>query len=98
MTVFQLGEHLGEHFEELHTRHLSSQLGAVFGVDVCPLEAQLLLLVGKEAVALVDERPEGIEVALRRVVVVVVALLARDNKDGNEGKEECEKSIHCYSY
>ena len=86
MTVLQFGEHLAEHFEELQPRHVGIEFSTVLCLEVSPLEAQLLLLVGEEAVALVDNRPESIEVALRRLVEVVIALLAGQKKK-EKGKE-----------
>jgi hypothetical protein len=49
-------------------------------MNLRPLEAKLLLLVGKEAITLVNKRPKRIEVALRRLVVLTLALLTGEQK------------------
>ena len=55
---------------------------------VCPFEAQLVLLIRKEAIVLVNKRPHGIEITLRRIVVLIIALLAGGKEQGARCKEQ----------
>jgi len=72
----------------LYPRHLRIELGAVLCSKVCPFETQLVLLIGKEAIVLVNKRPHGIEITLRRIVVLIIALLAGGKEQGARCKEQ----------
>ena len=63
MAVAQLVEHLGADPEQLLTGYAGLDLRGIAVVDVVPVYP----LLGEEAVVLVDDRPEGLEVALCRV-------------------------------
>ena len=78
MPISELGKHLAKHLKELHARHLGIELLAVLGTHLLPTDAKLLLLVGEEAIALVNQLPQGIQIALRRGIIRIVTLLARE--------------------
>ena len=71
VTVAQLGKHVAEHLEQLLLRHALADLTGIAGVHLLPVEPVGMLLVVEEAVVLVDNLPQGLEVALRRVVVFI---------------------------
>ena len=97
MTVLQFGKHLAQHFEELYARHLLPQLALVLRAYVCPADAKLLLLVREEAIALVDECPKRIEVALRRIVVLILALLAGHYECRHAHKQKRQKPSYSHT-
>ena len=68
VAVAQFGQHVAQHLEELFLRHAVVDLRSVACVDLLPVEPIDVLLVVEEAVVLVDDAPEGLEVALWRVV------------------------------
>ena len=71
VSVAQLAEHVGEHLEELCLRHLVAYAYLIFVIYVVPVEAVFVLLVVEEAVVLVQDVPQGLEVARRRVGALV---------------------------
>ena len=70
VTVFQLGEHVGEYLKELVVVHRPFRAYLIYIIYGVPVEAIDLLLVVEEAVVLVDDAPQGLEVPLRRVFVL----------------------------
>ena len=70
VSVFQLGEHVGEYLEELVVVHRSFRAYLIYIIYSVPVETIDLLFVVEEAVVLVDDAPQGLEVTLRRVFVL----------------------------
>lgn len=64
-------------------------------MKVSPFEAQLALLIGEETIVLVDNRPQGIEITLRRIVVLIFALLAGGKEQGAGCKEQEKEMFQC---
>ena len=60
MTVFQRAEHIGEYFEELFAVDIIARAYLIYFIYRVPV----YLLVIEEAVVLIDDLPEGFEVAL----------------------------------
>ena len=89
MSVAQLAEHVATNLKELVARELVVDAHAIFVIDLVPVETILLILVGEIAIVLVDDVPKGIEIALGRVVVLLVI----DARDGETGKKESKKQI-----
>ena len=71
MSVAKLAEHVGEHLEELALGHLVAYAYLIFAIHVIPVEAVFVLFVVEEAVVLVQDVPQGLEVACRRVGTLV---------------------------
>ena len=89
MSVAQLAEHVATNLKELVARELVVDAHTIFVIDLVPVETILLILVGEIAIVLVDDVPKGIEIALGRVVVLLVI----DARDGETGKKESKKQI-----
>ena len=77
MAVAQLRQHLAEHFEKLGARHPLVHTGGIAGVHLVPVQAYFCFLVVQKAVMLIDDAPQGIEVALRRVGKFILIHAAR---------------------
>ncbi len=90
VAVLQFGQHVAEHFEELGVGHLLVHLSGVARVHLVPVHAQLLPFVVEEAVVLVHQPPQRLEVAALGVVVVVL-LHAGGEQEGGEADEPCEE-------
>ena len=88
MAVAQFAEHVAEDLEEVVWREVGRDPHAVFGVYLVPVESVLLLLVGEIAVVLVDDPPQGVEVALGRVGILAVVNTGRESECGQEGYDE----------
>ena len=67
MSVTQLAEHVAQHLEELVLVHLVAYAYLIFIVCLIPVEPVFLLLVVEETIVLVDNLPECLEVARRRI-------------------------------
>ena len=65
VAVAQLCQHVGEHFEQLIPISILPRAYLIFIVDGIPIQPILLLLIVEEAVMLVDNLPECLEIALR---------------------------------
>ena len=64
------GEHVGEHFEELLLTDHVVRAYLIYIIYLLPVESVFMLLVIEEAVMLVDNLPECLEVTLRRIFVL----------------------------
>ena len=67
MSVTQFCEHVTEHLEELGLRHLVVHAYLIFMIYLIPVESVLMLFVFEEAIVLIDNLPQSLEVASRRV-------------------------------
>ena len=70
VSVFQLGEQVGENLEELVVVHRAFHAYLIYIVEFVPVEPIDLLLVVEETVVLIDDTPQGLEVTLRSVFVL----------------------------
>ena len=80
MAVAELRDHLGHHLKLLALAHLRVHPHGIFFVYGIPVHAFLL----EETVVLVQDPPQGFEIALRVVVVGVVV----NTRRGGEQQEE----------
>ena len=70
MSVAQLGEHIGENFEELVVVDLVTRAYLIYIILLVPVESISLLLIVEETVVLIDDAPQGFEVSLRGVFIL----------------------------
>ena len=77
VAILQFGNHVAEHFEELGAVHVFVDLGGIACMHFVPIDAQLLPLVGEEAVVLVHRFPESLEIAASGVIVGVFLYTSR---------------------
>ena len=87
MAVAQFAEHVAEHLEQLLLCHVAIDLYLVFVVDLLPVEPVLVLFVVEEAVVLVDNPPQRLEVALRRVGKLLFVDTSRQPRQSHEPYE-----------
>ena len=78
VAVAQLAEHVAEHLEQLLVVHAVVHADLIFLIDGVPVKPVLVLLVVEEAVVLVDNLPQRLEVTLRRVVELLLVDAAGD--------------------
>ena len=70
VAVAQFGEHVGEHLEELLLADHVVRAYLIYIIYLLPVESVFMLLVVEEAVVLVDNLPECLEVPLWRIFVL----------------------------
>ena len=68
MSVFKCAEHIGEYLEELFAVDIVARAYLIYFVYRVPVN----LLVVEEAVVLIDDLPEGFEVALGGIFVLLL--------------------------
>ena len=83
VSIAQLVKHVVKHFEESLVAHIVINLTLVLTVHLIPVEAILFGLVVEEAVFLIDDVPQSLEVAGGRVVVLF-NLCAREKKSESQ--------------
>ena len=83
MPVLQFVEHLRQNAEEFFVAHLVVEAGAVGGVYLVPVD----VLIGEEAVTLVENGPKRVEVAVRRLAEL---FLWRAGREACEGEPYCQ--------
>ena len=64
VSVAQLRQHVGEHLEELVVVELSHRAYLIFIIYTVPVESVNLVFIVVETVVLIDDLPQGFEVAL----------------------------------
>ena len=84
MAVAQFAEHLGEDLEELGAGHVIREAGTVAAAHLVPVEAYGLALVVEEAVVLIDNLPEGVEVAFGGVVELLFLGTGGEQEDSKK--------------
>ena len=72
MSVAQFGQHLCENLEQLLVVELTFRAYIIYIIYILPVEPILMLFIVKEAIMLVDDMPQGFEVALWGVIVLFV--------------------------
>ena len=95
MTVAQLRQHVAEHLKHLEPAHIVVEAGGVAGMHLVPVETDGGLLIVEEAVVLVDDAPQRLEVARRGVGHFFLFYTrsgqcqrAADQDDGGKAMEE----------
>ena len=74
MTVAQLAEHVGQHLEQLFAAYSVPRAYLIYIIYIIPV----YILIIKEAVVLVHNLPQGLEVALRSILVLVFVDASND--------------------
>ena len=88
VAVAQFGEHAREHLEELVVGKVTFRAYIIYIINLLPVEAIDLLFVVEEAVMLVDDAPQGLEVSLCGVRVFLLVDARREGEEGEEGDED----------
>ena len=72
MSVSQFAEHVAQHLKQLQVGHLFVHAYLIFIIYSIPVESVLMLFVVEEAVVLVDNLPQRLQIALRRIGVLLL--------------------------
>ena len=96
MPVAQLGEHIGEHLEELSLAEAAGGLRGIAVVDLLPVDVFLV----EETIVAVHDLPEGLEIAVGGVGVFLFidTRYERQEQEEEEVSHFFGKKIRVMSY
>ena len=84
MPIAQFAEHCAQHLKQLVVTHRVVYARGIAQAHLIPVEPVLLLLVVEEAVVLVHNPPQGLEVATRRIGILLLIDTRRKRGDGRK--------------
>ena len=94
MAVAQFAQHVGHHLKLLCVGHVVFESGRVACVHLVPVESDGLPFVVEETIVLVEDAPERLEIARRRVgIFVFVDTGCEQRRQGHEQHGEGRKVL-----
>ena len=87
MAVAKFTEHVGKNFEKLCTGHVVVYAYLIFIIDILPVKPYGLLFIVQKTVVLIDDFPQGFEVAAGRIVELLDIDTRGKEEKGKKGKK-----------
>ena len=93
MTVLEFGKHIAQHLQLLIIGHARVETGRIDGMDRVPVDTFLL----KEAVMLIHDLPQRLEIAQRRVFIHILIDARRERQGKKQERKQPQNLLHLRS-